>query len=125
MAAGPGRYSAARRRCPATGTAIVVTAATQRTPDHQGQHQAKDAGQHHDDARKVCMQARGERRRDSEPHDRPGRDQDDAGHSADHPAPVGQHDETAIAHQRAVPARMSQAILSITDPSVSDELAFV
>jgi hypothetical protein len=73
----------------------------------------------------MCIQALGERRRDSEPHDRPGRDQDDADNRADHPPAVDRHDETAIAHQRAVRPGMRQAILSITDPSVSDELACV
>jgi hypothetical protein len=103
------------------GTAVVVTATPQRTPDQQRQQQAEDARQHHDDARNVRIQAMGERRRDSEPQDRPGPDQNDADDGADHPPTVHRHDKTAIAHQRANsgPATPSQAILSMTDSSTS------
>jgi hypothetical protein len=79
----------------------MVTATAQRAPDQQRQ-QAEDTGQHHDDARNACIQAMGERRRDSEPQDRPGRDQNDAGDGADQPPAVYRHDETVIAHRRMV-----------------------
>jgi len=97
--------------------------------NQQRQQQAKNAGQHHDDAHGVCVQAIGERRGDGEPQDHPGRDQNDADEGADHPPAVHRHHETAIAHLCAVlrPAKLvrleaSQAISSITDSSISDEL---
>jgi hypothetical protein len=80
----------------------VVTTTVQRPPDQQRQQQAEDAGQHHDDAHNVRIQAVGERCGDSEPQDRPDRDQCDADGGADHPPSVHRHDETAIAHRCAV-----------------------
>jgi hypothetical protein len=78
---------------PAAVTAGVVSATIQRAADQQRQQQADDAGQHHDDARNMHIQAAGERCGDSKPQDRPGRDQNDADDSDNHPPTVCQLDQ--------------------------------
>jgi hypothetical protein len=80
----------------------VVTATAQRGQDQQRQQQAEDADQHHDDAYDVHIQASDERCGDSEPQDRPSRDQRDADASAHHLSVVRELDEAGSVHRCAV-----------------------